>query len=85
MRMIGVGLIAGAVAVTASACGGSSSGVTAAPKAAEGGFSTIVFTFTATKAGAYVWRCFTPCGGDPKGMGGSMATKGWMQGHVTVA
>ena len=55
------------------------------PKAAEGGVATIVFTFTATKAGSYVWRCFTPCGGDPKGMGGSMATKGWMQGNVTVA
>jgi hypothetical protein len=55
------------------------------PKAADGGVATIVFTFTANKAGSYVWRCFTPCGGDPKGMGGSMATKGWMQGHVTVA
>ena len=55
------------------------------PKAAEGGVATIVFTFKVDKAGAYVWRCFTPCGGDPKGMGGSMATKGWMQGHVTVA
>ena len=193
MRMIGVGLIAGAVAVTASACGGSSSGATAAPKAAAapktvnismvgkidastgapgtftskehwpsmapsditiskgdtivltikeydsmtsalpagspyntvkggtmtvdgvatttvpnskishtfsipelglnaplpmapaGGASTIVFTFTANKAGTYTWRCFTPCGSDPKGMGGSMATLGWMQGHVTVA
>ena len=193
MRMIGVGLIAGAVAVTASACGGSSSGATAAPKAAaapktvnismvgkidastgapgtftskehwpsmapsditiskgdtivltikeyddaptalvagspynavkggtetvngvpvttvsnadiahtftipelginaplpkaaEGGVATIVFTFKVDKAGAYVWRCFTPCGSDPKGMGGSMATLGWMQGHVTVA
>lgn len=55
------------------------------PKAPEGGVSTIVFTFKADKAGSYVWRCFTPCGGDPKGMGGSMATKGWMQGNVTVA
>jgi hypothetical protein len=55
------------------------------PKAPEGGFSTIVFTFKADKAGSYTWRCFTPCGGDPKGMGGSMATKDWMQGNVTVA
>ena len=193
MRMIGVGLIAGAVAVTASACGGSSSGATAAPKAAaapktvniamtgkidgdsgpagsftskqhwpalspsditiskgdtivltikeyddmmtalpagspyndvkggtmtvdgvatttvpnsmlshtvsipelginvplvkapEGKFSTTVFTFKVDKAGTYTWRCFTPCGGDPKGMGGSMATKGWMQGNVVVS
>ena len=193
MRMIGVGLIASAVAVTASACGGSSSGATVAPKAAaapktvnismvgkidastgapgtftgkthwpamapsditiskgdtivltikeydsmtsalpagspynvvkggtmtvdgvatttvpnakishtfsipelginaplpmatKSGPSTVVFTFTASKAGSYTWRCFTPCGGDPNGMGGSMATMGWMQGHVTVA
>ena len=55
------------------------------PKAQEGGFSTIVFTFKVDKAGSFTWRCFTPCGGDPKGMGGSMATKGWMQGNVTVA
>ena len=55
------------------------------PKAPEGGVSTIVFTFKVDKAGTYAWRCFTPCGGDPKGMGGSMATKGWMQGNVIVA
>jgi FtsP/CotA-like multicopper oxidase with cupredoxin domain len=54
-------------------------------KAPEGKFSTTVFTFTADKTGAFTWHCFTPCGGDPKGMGGSMATKGWMQGNVTVA
>ncbi|NMM24591.1 MAG: hypothetical protein HHJ11_14075, partial [Phycicoccus sp.] len=55
-------------------------------KAPDGGFSTTVFTFTVAKdkAGSYTWRCFTPCGGDPKGMGGSMATKGWMQGNVIV-
>jgi len=55
------------------------------PMAPEGGFSTVVFTFTANKAGTYTWRCFTPCGSAPNGMGGSMATKGWMQGNVTVA
>ena len=55
------------------------------PMAPKSGPATVVFTFTATKAGSYTWRCFTPCGGDPKGMGGSMATKGWMQGNVTVA
>ncbi|MEO8518501.1 MAG: hypothetical protein ABI438_04925 [Dermatophilaceae bacterium] len=55
------------------------------PKAPDGGFSTIVFTFKVDKAGSYTWRCFTPCGGDPKGMGGSMATMGWMKGNVTVA
>ncbi|NMM24350.1 MAG: hypothetical protein HHJ11_12790 [Phycicoccus sp.] len=54
-------------------------------KAPEGKFSTTVFTFKVDKAGTYTWRCFTPCGGDPKGMGGSMATKGWMQGNVVVS
>jgi hypothetical protein len=56
-------------------------------KAPDGGFSTTVFTFTVAKdkAGSYTWRCFTPCGGDPKGMGGSMATKDWMQGNVVVS
>ena len=53
-------------------------------KAPEGGVSTTVFTFKVDKAGTYSWRCFTPCGGDPKGMGGSMATKGWMQGNLIV-
>ncbi len=52
--------------------------------APEGGFSTTVFTFTVDKAGTYTWRCFTPCGGDPNGMGGAMATKDWMQGGVVV-
>lgn len=56
-------------------------------KAPDGGFSTTVFTFKVAKdkAGSYTWRCFTPCGGDPKGMGGSMATKNWMQGNVVVS
>ena len=54
-------------------------------KAPEGKYSTTVFTFKVDKAGTYTWRCFTPCGGDPKGMGGSMAAKGWMQGNVIVS
>jgi hypothetical protein len=54
-------------------------------KAPEGKFSTTVFTFTVDKTGTYTWHCYTPCGGDPKGMGGSMATEGWMTGNVTVA
>jgi hypothetical protein len=53
-------------------------------KAPEGGVSTTVFTFTVDKAGTYTWRCFTPCGGEPSGMGGSMATDGWMQGKMIV-
>ena len=54
-------------------------------KAKEGGFTTMVFTFKAGKAGTYTWRCLTPCGGDPNGMGGAMATQAWMQGHLIVA
>jgi hypothetical protein len=54
-------------------------------KAPEGKFSTTVFTFTADKTGTFTWHCYTPCGGDPEGMGGSMATKGWMTGNVVVA
>ena len=54
-------------------------------KAPEGRFSTTVFTFKAGKSGTYTWHCFTPCGGDPNGVGGSMATKGWMEGNVIVA
>jgi hypothetical protein len=49
-----------------------------------GGFSTTVFTFKVDKSGTYTWHCFTPCGGAPNGMGGSMATNGWMQGRMTV-
>jgi len=54
-------------------------------KAPEGKYSTTVFTFKVDKSGTFTWRCWTPCGGDPKGMGGSMATKNWMQGNVVVS
>jgi len=53
-------------------------------KAPDGKFSTTVFTFKVDKSGAYTWRCLTPCGGDPNGMGGAMATKSWMQGNMIV-
>ena len=53
-------------------------------KAPEGKFSTTVFTFKVDKAGSYTWRCLTPCGGEPAGMGGAMATKTWMQGNMIV-
>lgn len=53
-------------------------------KAPEGGATTMVFTFKVDKAGTYTWHCFTPCGGDPNGMGGAMATDAWMQGHLIV-
>jgi FtsP/CotA-like multicopper oxidase with cupredoxin domain len=54
-------------------------------KAPEGKTTTTVFTFKVTKSGTYTWHCFTPCGGEPGGMGGSMATNGWMQGNLVVA
>jgi hypothetical protein len=54
------------------------------PKAAEGGVSTIVFTFKANQAGDFTYMCMTPCGGGPSGMGGAMAKYGWMKGHLIV-
>ena len=54
-------------------------------KAPTDGVSTTVFTFTVNKAGSYTWSCMTPCGGGANGMTGSMATKGWMKGHVIVS
>lgn len=54
------------------------------PMAPKDGADTVVFTFTAGKAGTYTWACMTPCGGDPNGMGGAMATAGWMKGTFTV-
>lgn len=46
---------------------------------------TVAFTFTPTKSGTFTWRCFAPCGSGSDGMGGAMATMGWMEGHVTVS
>lgn len=54
------------------------------PVAPDGGFATVVFTFHTGAAGTYAWRCYTPCGSDPNGMGGAMATDSWMRGHLTV-
>lgn len=42
------------------------------------------FTFHTTHGGTYAWQCFDPCGGDPNGWGGPMATAGQMKGSVTV-
>lgn len=54
------------------------------PMAPQDGFTTVTFTFQTGAAGTYTWRCFTPCGGDPNGMGGAMTTDGWMQGQLAV-
>ncbi len=45
----------------------------------------VQFTFTAPAAGTYTWQCFAPCGSGSAGLGGAMATDGYMKGTVTVA
>lgn len=55
------------------------------PKAPQGGFTKVVYTFTAPGTpGIYTWQCETPCGTGPTGWGGPMATDGWMRGHFTI-
>lgn len=55
------------------------------PMAPEKGTTTVTFTFKTGAAGTYAWRCLTPCGDGTDGMGGAMATTGWMKGTFTVA
>ena len=55
------------------------------PKAPEGGFTTVRFTFRAPRSGTYEWECMTPCGGGTNGMGGAMHMDGWMRGHLVVS
>ena len=45
----------------------------------------VVYTFTATKTGSYVWKCFAPCGSGSDGMEGPMATMGDMEGNFVVS
>ena len=47
--------------------------------------TTVTFTFTPTKTGTFTWHCFAPCGSGSDGMGGAMATMGWMEGNITVS
>ncbi len=47
--------------------------------------TTVVFTFTANKAGTYTWKCLAPCGSGSDGMSGPMATMGWMEGNFVVS
>lgn len=49
------------------------------PKGSETKAGVATFTFTASKAGSYLWWCALPC--DPW----SMSHLGFMRGHVTVA
>lgn len=55
------------------------------PKAPEKGTVTVTFTFKTGAAGTYTWRCLTPCGSGSTGMGGAMATNGWMRGTFVVS
>ncbi len=61
--------------------------IEAAPAANGGPHKPMVvtFSFKAVKAGTYTWKCFAPCGDGTDGMGGAMATNGYMQGSFTVA
>ncbi len=45
---------------------------------------TEVAHFTAPTKGTFTWLCATPCGTGTGGMGGAMATSGWMLGQLTV-
>ena len=45
----------------------------------------VTFSFKATKAGTFTWKCFAPCGNGSDGMAGAMATNGYMVGTLTVA
>jgi len=45
----------------------------------------VTFSFKATKAGTFTWKCMAPCGSGSDGMSGPMATMGYMEGSLTVA
>src|SRR5579859_887568 len=44
----------------------------------------VTFSFVTGGPGKYTFQCLVPCGGDPNGYGGPMATKGYMMGTLTV-
>jgi hypothetical protein len=47
-------------------------------------FVTVSFTIHTGAAGTYTWQCYAPCGTDPNGWGGPMATMGYMRGTLTI-
>ena len=47
--------------------------------------SVVVATFTINTTGAFEWFCMTTCGSGSAGLGGAMATPGWMTGAVSVS
>ncbi|HVB09068.1 MAG TPA: hypothetical protein VNM16_01730 [Bacillota bacterium] len=56
----------------------------AIPASPTGGTVTVQATIHITKAGVYYWHCNAPCGTDPNGLGGAMASPGMMEGTITV-
>ncbi len=45
---------------------------------------SVTFSFRTGAAGVYMWQCMDPCGGNPGGWGGPMATMGYMMGTLIV-
>jgi hypothetical protein len=45
----------------------------------------VTFTFKATKAGTFTWKCMAPCGSGADGTGGANGTIGAKEGSQTVA
>jgi hypothetical protein len=56
-----------------------------APCSLSNNHTTISFTFRTPAAGLYRWQCFVPCAlGYINGVGGPMATVGYMDGYIKV-
>ncbi len=56
-----------------------------APCALSNAHTTTTFTFRTPRAGLYRWQCFVPCAlGYINGVGGPMATVGYMDGYIKV-
>lgn len=55
------------------------------PQASPGKIVTITAKIPLTRAGHYLWQCLAPCATGPMGMGGAMATPGYMRGTITIS
>ncbi len=52
----------------------------------DASFVTVTFSFrTPAKAGTYTYQCYVPCGTGDTGFAGPMASKGFMQGQLTIS
>ena len=47
--------------------------------------AVVTASFHLAKKGSFTWQCYAPCGSGKGGMGGPMATPGYMTGKVNVA